>query len=884
MKLEKDNTQETCLEDEDFVLAVMGQEDSWIRAKLLANYYEDLFEGDAQEEAWVPVKQTHSQRFAQEAESKKDTGKTIELPKEYQQFASVFGKQESTRLPTHRPWDLEIKLKPDYKPYAVDQAYEIPPNIEPYFNKWLNENLEKGYIRPSKSEHAAGLFFVGKWEGKEPCPCMDYQILNSGTVRDVYPLPLVSDLMLRLQGNKFFTKLDLHWGYNNICMKPGSEKFAAFKTPRGLFEPLVMFFGLCNSPAAFQRMMNEYFRDMINEKWIVIYMDDILIMAKTPKELEERTKRVLQRLKDKDLFLKLEKCKFNQTELEYLGLIISEGQIRMDAAKLAGIKQWPEPTTVKQVRSFLGFANFYCKFIGHYSELAKPLNSLTKKDIKFEWTEECQKAFDTLKEKFLEEPVLKMIDTTKQFVLETDASKWATGAVLKQLGEDRELHPCGYISKTLTTTERNYQIYDRELLAVIHALETWRHALLGSPHPVIVHCDHRNLGFYKKANKVSPRQAQWLSFLQQFNLLWQYVPGSKLIQADALSRRHDHIGDDTENDEEYYILIPPDKIISVIDSDVTDLLITLELNLINTELAEEIKTKTVQDRFATSIHQSLKQGTTPIKSKLSDWNEEDGVYRYQGKIYVPEHADLHHSIIKLYHDKPHAGHPGRFKTMELVKREYWWPGMNNTIKKWIEGCATCQQMKVNTHPTKPRIQPIKSNTTRPFQQVTCDFITDLPPSNGFDSIMVVVDHGLSKGVIYTPCTKNIDALGTAQIFIDQVWRRFGLPDIIISDRGPQFSAKVFQEMMKGLEINHRMSTAYHPQTDGETERVNQELETYLRIFCTNNQRCWSSYLPMAEFAHNNRIHEATKLTPFQVMYGTDPKGIPTAFPRMTAPA
>src|ERR1700760_4259924 len=425
--------------------------------------------------------------------------------------------------------------------------------------------------------------------------------------------------MLRLQGNKFFMKLDLRWGYNNIRMKPRSEQYAAFKTPRGLFEPLVMFFGLCNSPAAFQRMMNEYFRDMINEKWIVIYMDDILIMAKTPKELEERTKRVLQCLKDKDLFLKLEKCKFNQTELEYLGLIISEGQIRMDAAKLAGIKQWPEPTTVKQVRSFLGFANFYRKFIGHYSELARPLNNLTKKDIKFESTEECQKAFNTLKEKFLEEPVLKMIDTMKQFVLETDASKWATGAVLKQLGEDGELHPCGYISKTLTTTERNYQIYDRELLAVIHALETWRHALLGSPPPIIVHCDHRNLGFYKKANKVSPRQARWLSFLQQFNLQWQYVPGSKLIQADALSRRHDHIGDDTENDEEYYVLIPPDKIISVIDSDVTDFLVTLELNLINTELAEEIKTKTVQDRFATSINQSLKQGTTPIKSKLSDW-------------------------------------------------------------------------------------------------------------------------------------------------------------------------------------------------------------------------------------------------------------------------
>lgn len=200
---------------------------------------------------------------------------------------------------------------------------------------------------------------------------------------------------------------------------------------------------------------------------------------------------------------------------------------------------------------------------------------------------------------------------------------------------------------------------------------------------------------------------------------------------------------------------------------------------------------------------------------------------------------------------PHAGHPGRFKTTELVKRDYWWPGMNVTIKKWIEGCAMCQQMKVNTHPTRPGIKPIKSDATRPFQQVTCDFITSLPISNGFDSVMVMVDHGLSKGVIYTPCTKNIDALATAQIFIDQVWRRFGLPDTIISDRGAQFASQIFQEMCKLLKIDHRMSTTYHPQTDGETERVNQELETYLHIFCATEQRKWSSYLPMAEFVHNN---------------------------------
>ena len=364
----------------------------------------------------------------------------------------------------------------------------------------------------------------------------------------------------------------------------------------------------------------------------------------------------------------------------------------MDAAKLTGIKEWPAPQTVKQVRSFLGFANFYRKFIGHYAEIARPINALTQKDKPFSWTPECQKSFDELKERFLEEPVLKMIDTTKQFVLETDASKWAIGAVLKQLGEDGELHPCGYISKTLTPAERNYQIYDRELLAVKEGCKTWKYVLMGSPHPVIIHCDHKNLGFYKKENKVTPRQARWLEFLQGFNLLWEYVPGSKLIQADALSRRPDHVQDDTDNDNEYYILITPERIISRLSRFYDNQILqnmNIHIRSTFTDLAEEIGNKTKEDNFAKKISENLKKGTTPIRSKLSDWNEVHGIYRYQDKVYVPENATLRHEIIKLYHDTPHARHPGCFKTTELVKRDYWWPGMNVTIKKWIEGCAMC---------------------------------------------------------------------------------------------------------------------------------------------------------------------------------------------------
>ena len=254
--------------------------------------------------------------------------------------------------------------------------------------------------------------------------------MNDGTIKNAYPLPLISDLIDKLKGAKVFTKLDLRWGYNNVRIKDGDQWKAAFKTNRGLFEPMVMFFGMCNSPATFQNMMNDLFRDMIDKGWIVIYMDNILIFSDNLEDHQKRTLRVLQRLQENDLFLKIEKCFFEVTEIEFLGMIIRPGYIAMDEAKLKGIKDWPTPSTVKGVRSFLGFGNFYRRFISHYSDIARPLNDLTKKDKRWEWSEECQKAFETLKEKFAEAPVLLMPDHSKPFTIESDASKFATGAVL----------------------------------------------------------------------------------------------------------------------------------------------------------------------------------------------------------------------------------------------------------------------------------------------------------------------------------------------------------------------------------------------------------------------------------------------------------------------
>jgi hypothetical protein len=511
--------------------------------------------------------------------------------------------------------------------------------------KFLEENLRKGYIRPSISPMASPFFFISKKDSKKLRPVQDYRRLNEGTIKNAYPLPRVDELLDKLKGAKYFTKLDLRWGYNNVRIRPGDEWKAAFKCSKGLYEPLVMFFGLCNSPGTFQNMMNDIFLIETNEGWILIYLDDILIFAKDKETLEQMTLRVLKKLRDNDLFVNLDKCTFAATEVEYLGMVISEDQIKMDPTKLEGIKNWPTPTTVKQVRSFLGFGNFYRKFIGHYSEIARPLNDLTKKNLTWNWTNACQEAFENLKKEFLKTPVLLMPDSTKPFLVESDASKWATGAVLRQKDMNGEWHPCGYISHSLDATQRNYEIYDRELLGIVRALETWRHYLQGSPFPTVILSDHKNLTYFRTAQKLNRRQARWSLFLSEFDLKLLHTPGSKMIQSDALSRRPDHITDDTDNDD--VIVLPDDIFVKMID----------------TELHDEIVDETAKDDFFAKALLAIKDnGPLPIRSKLEEWSTDEGLLFFRDRCFIPENEGLRRTIVQKYHDSLPAGHPGHFKT------------------------------------------------------------------------------------------------------------------------------------------------------------------------------------------------------------------------------
>ena len=821
----------------------------------------------------VAAAYTHSQAIA-EKRAVKEGSRTLEelVPKEFQEYLHVFSKAASERMPVPKPYDHPIDLEEGKTPpYA--KVYPMAPAERSAMEEWIDEQLAKGYIRPSKSPAAAPVFFVKKKDGTLRL-VVDYRKLNAITVKNRYPLPLTQELIDQLSEAKVFTKLDLRWGYNNIRIRDGDQWKAAFRTSEGHFEPVVMNFGLTNAPATFQHMMNDIFQDL-RGMYVIVYLDDILIFSKDRQSHVEHVREVLRRLQENDLFCKPEKCEFFQSSVEYLGMIIGQGTVAMDPAKVEAVMSWPQPEKLRDVQAFVGFANFYRRFVAGFSKLAQPLTRLMRKDTPWRWGEDEQASFEALKRAFTSAPILVMADLSKPFILECDASDYATGAVLSQRTEDGQVHPVAFFSKSLNNAERNYDIYDKELLAVVRALGEWRHYLEGSQHTIDILSDHKNLLYFSTARTLTRRQARWSLFLSRFDFTITYRPGRQGGKPDALSRRSDLKPEGVDN-EERTLLDPKFFRVMAIKRGAT------HVDGDRALLRDMRKAKAYDDELVEAIEKLKRHAPRMLQKGLEEWNTEDGLILFRGKVYVPKDNDLRRRIVELHHDSLAAGHPGRWKTYELVSRNYWWPGMSVYVEKYVSGCDKCQRTKNRNQRTHGLLQP-NTVPTAPWQIISCDLITQLPKSSGFDAIFVVVDR-LTKQAHFIPTTSDVDSPGIADLFVSSVWKYHGTPREVISDRGPQFAAKFLRQVFRRLGIKSALSTAYHPQTDGQTERVNQELEQYLRAFINHRQSDWASLLPMAEFSHNTKAHAATKTSPFQLVYGYEPQFAVLPAPHHAVPA
>jgi len=644
--------------------------------------------------------------------------------------------------------------------------------------------------------------------------------------------------MDRLAGSKYFSKIDLYSGYHQIRIKEKDILKTAFRTRYGHYEFLVLPFGLTNAPATFMTLMNDIFREYL-DKFVVVYLDDILIYSRTKDEHLKHIHIVLQTLRKHQLYAKAKKCELFRKKVEYVGHFISEEGITVDPRKVNVIKNWSTPTDTSELRSFLGLASYYRKFVSGFSAIAAPLTMLLHKNKAFEWSSITQKAFDTLKEKLTTAPVLLIPDPTKPFTLTTDASDIAIGAVLTQdCGKGEQ--PVAYESRKLSAAEQNYPTHEKELLAIIHALRLWRTYLEGQQFTVIT--DHASLEYIKTQSNLSKRQARWLDTLQSYDFQVRYRPGKMNIVADALSRQP-HLNSIT----------------------------TIATTLMDNDV---LKRAYQTDNYFGPILDTLQnpnQADEKQKTRAKHFEIRQEYLYLKGtqRMAIPSDKRIRAYILHEHHDTNISGHLGIDKTTEAIMRNFYWPKMGKDIRRYVQTCDTCQRHKLSNQQQAGLLRPLEIPDNK-WEEIAMDFIVQLPlTKQGHNAIVVFTDR-LTKRAIFHPTHTSASAPAIAKIFFATVFKNHGLPRTIISDRDSKFTSRFWQALFKHLSTKTAMSTAFHPQTDGQTERLNRTLEEMLRIYATYKQDEWDEYLPAAEFAYNNSKQASTGFTPFELDNGQHP--------------
>ncbi|UYV65814.1 hypothetical protein LAZ67_3005530, partial [Cordylochernes scorpioides] len=740
-------------------------------------------------------------------------------------FSSGLGR---SNLAKHRI-DTENAKPIKHKPYRVSaKEREI-------IKEQIDEMLRDGIIRPSSSPWSFPVILVKKRDGKYRF-CVDYRKLNDVTVKDVYPIPRIDEVLDTLQGSKYFSAIDLKSGYWQVEVEEKDKEKTAFTTAHGLYEFNVMPFGLCNAPATFERNMENM---LGNLRWQIClcYLDDVIIYSSDFSTHLKRIEAVLKCFREANLKLNNKKCQFAFEELEILGHITNQHGIKPAEHNIKAIRDFPRPKKIKEVQSFLGMCSYYRKFIKGFSKIADPLTSLIKKNVPFTWTENQEKAFQTLKVALINPPILGHFDPNAITYIHTDASNIGLGATLVQKFGDKE-KVISYLSRTLSKPEQNYSTTEKECLAVVWSMSKLRPYLYGRHFKIVT--DHHALCWLKNLKDPTGRLARWALKIQEYNFEIIHKSGKKHLDADGLSR-----GPLPENewDEDYERLF---------------------LNQIIDE----------KDDFIENIKENLSGNKRSI---TQNFKEENGcLYKKnpnpEGRAWllvVPKKRRK--EVMSEYHNHMLNGHLGVARTTYRLKNKYYWPSMLKDVSEFVKTCHLCQSRKGSNHLPSGLLQPIPP-ANYPFERIGIDFVGPLPSTKRRRKWIIVLTDYYTK-YAETKAVSEATVKEVSTFLIEHIILRHGAPRFLISDRGSQFTSNLMKEVMKMCKVKHCFTTSYHPQTNGLTERLNRTLINMISMYVNTDQKNWDEILPFITHAYNTTIQETTGYSPFFLLFGREPMSL-----------
>jgi hypothetical protein len=751
--------------------------------------------------------------------------------------------------------------------HAINTGSHGPVNQVPYrysfaqrkiINEQIEEWLQMGIIKPICSEWSSPVVLVKKKTidpktgTYEQRLCIDMRKVNEITLGDVYPLPRVQDALDCLANARFFTSLDLNSGYLQIKVKESDIKKTTFVTQDGVYAFTRMPFGLKCAPATFQRCMDIVLSGL---KWntCLTYLDDILVFSKDFSTHIVNLKEVLLRIKNSGLTIKPSKCSFCKSSVSFFGHIVDESGLRMDPKRVKSIIQFPIPQNLRDVRSFLGLAGYHRQFVNHWSDMAEPLTRLTRKNIPFYWSDEQNDAFNKIKAAISQEPVLIHYNPELETILKSDASGYAVGAKLEQKLNGK-FHPVTHASRMMTKTEKtNYCISEKECLAIVYATNKFRHYLIGLKFVVIT--DHLPLKWLASKQNLSARLIQWALHLSQFDYTVEYKSGRLHKDVDALSRYPvDSPESEIDNMERYSYALSSEQISN------DDILNLKELQK--------------NDENFKSIYKIIDEDIdTPDNKIKSDYTINDGIlYKLQKvndkeKLVVCLPKKLWFDVLYTYHDDIYSGHLGFERTLDKIRSRFYFPDMRNFIEIYCQSCEDCSTGKVPTTPKAGLMMPIC--TEGPGEIIALDFLGPIPISDMGNKWIIVGTDAFTKyaEVRAFPTDKQEDVV---KFYVENIVCRFGVPKVLLSDRGSQFRSQLSKAIFQLMGSSPVNTTAYHPQTNGVTERFNKTLALMLKMYCNKSQSIWCRGLPHVVFAYNTSKHSTTGYSPYYLTFNREP--------------